>query len=242
MRLVRSSLVSLPMWVVSLATSAQITCPPMPAAVTSADRDVKLSINAAAGALAKVKAIDIGMTTEVSANSLFDKHPNADKLLVMQMLASTYCSMLTKSPELSSAEKLENWSKFQDRMLNYAVPTVASSSATAELQMFQSALQPLYFRIGTAELVPESRDRLADYAERLKGLAFSGLIVEGHTQPVEVSPNMNISSARAAAVAAYLRSVGIDGKKMRVAAVGGREPIQAANSGYSNRVVLRIIP
>lgn len=47
----------------------------MPAAVTTANRDVKSSIDLEAGSIAKVKAAEVGLKTVVSAKTLVEKAP-----------------------------------------------------------------------------------------------------------------------------------------------------------------------
>lgn len=95
---------------------AAISCPPMPAAVTDVNRDIKSDISASVGKLGPVKAGEIGTKTEVIAKNLFEKYPNIDKLLALQTMAATYCSMLASS-SISDSEKITRWEKFQERVL-----------------------------------------------------------------------------------------------------------------------------
>ena len=89
----------------------------MPAAVTDVNRDIKSDIHAGLQPFGKIKVGDIGLKTEIVARNLFDKYPNLDKLLTLQTMAATYCSMLKES-DLSSTEKLIRWESFQEKVLN----------------------------------------------------------------------------------------------------------------------------
>ncbi len=214
----------------------------MPAAVTSVNRDVSVSIDLAAGSIAKVKAAEVGLKTDVSTKTLFDKHPNSDKLLVLQMLAATYCSILTKGSDLSTKEKEQSWSKFQDRLLTYALPSLEPDQKSAQIKLVQASMQPLYFRARSTVLLPESRDRLVTYAKFLKEINLTGITVEGHTTPVDVELNMHLGNMRANVVMQQLIDLGINAAKVKAVGFGGSEPIAPEASGYNNRVVIRLHP
>ena len=92
-------------------------CPEMPSAVTSVNRDVTTEISVAAGSVGKVKAGEVTVKSEVVAKNLFEKFPNADKALTLQILAATYCSMLQKA-DLSDKDRLSRWEKFQNGILH----------------------------------------------------------------------------------------------------------------------------
>ena len=68
---------------------AAFTCPPMPIAVTSVNRDIKSDISASVGSLGKVKVGEIGIKTEIEAKNLFAKYPNVDKLFALQTMSAT---------------------------------------------------------------------------------------------------------------------------------------------------------
>jgi hypothetical protein len=95
---------------------AQLTCPEMPSELTKVSRDVALDIRASAGLLGKVTAAEVGVKTDVTAKAMFERFPNLDRLLVLQMLSSTYCSAL-KSPDISAKERLDRWERFMERYL-----------------------------------------------------------------------------------------------------------------------------
>src|ERR1700724_3543877 len=92
--------------------SSGLTCPPMPDKVTQVNRDVRSDVHADVGALGKLKTGQVGIETEVVAKNLFDKYPNADRLLVVGMMAATYCSMIQDSKTLKDTDKLRLWSEF----------------------------------------------------------------------------------------------------------------------------------
>lgn len=93
-----------------------ITCPPMPAAVTTISKDVKSDIGLTVGGLGKLKAGDLGVKTEVASKNLFDKYPDVDRLLALQTMSATYCQMLNSS-SIPDADRLNRWERFQDKVL-----------------------------------------------------------------------------------------------------------------------------
>lgn len=95
---------------------AAVVCPPMPAAVTTVSKDIKSDINATVGSLGKLKAGDLAIKTEAFSKNLFDKYPNLDRLIALQMMSATYCAMLNQSA-ISDTEKLNRWEKFQEKVL-----------------------------------------------------------------------------------------------------------------------------
>lgn len=102
---------------VSGDSQANISCPPMPEAVTAVNRDIKSEISASVGSLGRIKAGDISVKTEVQANNIFAKYPNVDKLLALQTMSATYCEMLARAT-IPENEKLNRWEKFQDKVLD----------------------------------------------------------------------------------------------------------------------------
>ena len=95
---------------------AEITCPPYPPNVSEKARNVKSDIDASAGRLGSIKAVEIQIKTEVEAKNLFEKFPHVDKVLMLQILASSTCGMLEKS-RLSDEEKIKRWEHFQDKFM-----------------------------------------------------------------------------------------------------------------------------
>lgn len=105
---------------------AEIPCPPMPTAVTDINRNFTAEIKAKIEPLGKIKLGEIGGKVEVVAKNLFDKYPNVDKLVALQMMTSTYCVMLRES-KLAEREKLDRWENFQAKVLDLkSNPSVVS--------------------------------------------------------------------------------------------------------------------
>ncbi|SDC48304.1 hypothetical protein SAMN05421548_10778 [Paraburkholderia lycopersici] len=104
----------------SLAPNAnaegEITCPPMPPPADSIGHNVQTAISAKAGTLGKISAAQIEVKTETTAQSLFDKFPHADRLTALQILSSTYCSIL-KDQAISPSERANRWERFQEKTL-----------------------------------------------------------------------------------------------------------------------------
>lgn len=97
---------------------ASILCPPMPSAITEVNRDVKSDIKGNVASLGKIKAGEVAIKTEVVVKNLFAKYPNVEKILVLQTMMATYCTMLQDTKSLSEKEKLNRWEKFQEKILN----------------------------------------------------------------------------------------------------------------------------
>lgn len=89
----------------SFAAMAEIKCPPMPEAVTTTQKDVKVAIDAS---VRKIYTASANLSTETK--NLYSSYPNVDKLLLRQTFLSTYCSMLSTS-KLSDTEKLDRFEK-----------------------------------------------------------------------------------------------------------------------------------
>ncbi len=117
--------------ILASSSMAAIKCPEMPGAVTDINRDVKSDIAATIGSLGKVRAGDVSIKTEVVTKNLFDKYPNVDKLLALQIMSSTYCTMLN-SASITDLEKLQRWEAFQNKVLNFnpSAPETTKSPTT----------------------------------------------------------------------------------------------------------------
>jgi hypothetical protein len=97
----------------------------MPAAVTTVSKDVRSDINATVGSLGKLKAGDLAIRTDVVSKNLFDKYPNLDRLLALQTMSATYCTLLNQSA-IPDIDKLDRWEKFQERVLDLQAKVKAS--------------------------------------------------------------------------------------------------------------------
>jgi hypothetical protein len=89
----------------------------MPDAITTVTHDVKADIQLSVGALGKLKVGDIAGKADVAARSIFEKYPNLDRLVALQTMAATYCSMLRDS-KLADVEKISRWETFQAKVLD----------------------------------------------------------------------------------------------------------------------------
>lgn len=159
---------------------AAMTCPPMPAAVTDVSRTVKSDISASVGSLGKLKAGEVAVKTDVEANAILSKHPNVDRMLVLQTMASTYCTLL-QSTTLSDIEKLDRWERFQERVLNLQqsasvappispperkAPVVLDEKKPAAIKSSVQAPNPATARAPETETEPTS---LTDYLRQISG-------------------------------------------------------------------------
>lgn len=113
----------------SSSSPAQIPCPPMPDKITQVNHDVQSDVQLGIGSLGKLQAGQLGVKTDVIAKNLFDKYPNADRVIVVQMMAATYCPMIRDDKTLKDGEKRQLWSEFQDRVFKFANPSYSPSPA-----------------------------------------------------------------------------------------------------------------
>jgi hypothetical protein len=107
----------------SVSAAQQLNCPPMPDKITQVNHDVRSEVEADVGSLGKLKAGHVGVKTDVVAKNLFDKYPNTDRIIVVQMMAATYCSMISGSKTLKDPEKLSLWSEFSERIFKFTDPS-----------------------------------------------------------------------------------------------------------------------
>jgi outer membrane protein OmpA-like peptidoglycan-associated protein len=99
------------------------------------------------------------------------------------------------------------------------------------------------FATGQAAITPASDQVLSDVLAVLVANADWRLRIEGHTDNVgDKAANLKLSNARAAAVAAWLTSKGIDAARLSVAGLGDTQPVadNASDDGRARnrRVVL----
>jgi hypothetical protein len=115
------------MLVFPLLSAADISCPPPPSVIET-NRDINFEVTGGVGVLKNVKAGDISVKTQIVAKNIFEKFPNIDKLIMLQMMSSTYCQMLSNS-KMTDKEKLEKWERFQEGVLS--LPKSATQAPTA---------------------------------------------------------------------------------------------------------------
>jgi hypothetical protein len=107
----------------------EIPCPDMPDKITQVNHDVRSDIQAQVGGLGKLKAGQLGIQTDVVAKNLFDKYPNTDRIIVVQMMAATYCPMVRDDKTLKDSEKRRLWTEFSDRVFKFTNPSYKPSAA-----------------------------------------------------------------------------------------------------------------
>jgi hypothetical protein len=110
-------------------SSTQIPCPEMPDKITQVNHDVRSDVDVGIGSLGKLKAGQVGVQTDVVAKNLFDKYPNIDRIVVVQMMAATYCPMIRDDRTLKDSDKRRLWSEFSDRVFKFQNPSYRPSPA-----------------------------------------------------------------------------------------------------------------
>ncbi len=121
-------LILLPVFTQPAYAEDLFSCGVMPSAVTEVNRDVKSDISVSVGSIGKARAVNVGAKTEIEAQNLFSKYPDVDRILTLQMMSSTYCTML-RSSKISDSEKLDRWERFQDKILALKSPSASSVSS-----------------------------------------------------------------------------------------------------------------
>lgn len=112
------------------AVSAPI-CPEMPSSITTMSRDFKTDISMSVGSFGRLKAGEVAVKAETVAKNLFDKYPNADRVLTIQMMFATYCSMV-ESAAIPDREKMDRLAAFSERLQNSN--TTSASTASESMQ------------------------------------------------------------------------------------------------------------
>lgn len=111
---------------IHLTSVAASPCPDMPPAINHVSHNIRSDIKLAVGKLGPVGAADIAIKTEVTAQDLLTKYTNVEPLFALQVMSSTYCSLLEKSG-IADLERLDRWERFQDKVLKLQQPTVGTS-------------------------------------------------------------------------------------------------------------------
>lgn len=105
-----------------------ITCPSTPD-VAGRSSAISSDVRVAVGSLGKIKLGDLSVKTNVVAKSIFEKFPNIDELVKIQMMSSTYCQLLNESKSLSDQERLKRWEEFQRSILKLQGSPSSSGSS-----------------------------------------------------------------------------------------------------------------
>lgn len=128
-RVHESAALSIALLLTKTCFASSVLCPPMPSAMTKLDNEFIKEIEHTAAEINKsVTPAKIKEITTAKATAVFSKFPKVDKMLTLQMMASTYCSMIQGS-NFSDKEKLSRWDAFQARYLE-SVPRGPSAVPT----------------------------------------------------------------------------------------------------------------
>lgn len=98
--------------------ASAITCPPFPD-IGSKTSDIHSEVRAALGALGKAKIADVSVKTDVVMKNIFEKFPNVDELVRIQMASSVYCQLLNESKSLTDSKRLNLWENFQKKNITF---------------------------------------------------------------------------------------------------------------------------
>jgi hypothetical protein len=109
----RNVLIGVLSTVISASTWA-ISCPGMPQQTT---RDYSVDAEAAASKVGPVRGPSVSVAAKSQASDVLSKYPNADKVYVMQMMLSTYCSGLEADKGLAEREKSSRFESFSAGVL-----------------------------------------------------------------------------------------------------------------------------
>lgn len=105
------------------------------------------------------------------------------------------------------------------------VPAATDATCLATLKNVISR-RNITFATARTEIDAASRAHLLDVAEAFRDCPDASLLISGHTDSRGVaSRNRQLSLYRADAVAAYLRSVGVDGALLQTNGLGSTEPL-----------------
>ena len=92
-----------------------LNCPEPPQQVThEVTNDVNIEIRALKQWIGK---FGIGNKTEVAAKNLYEKYPNADRLVVAQMIISVFCSLLEDAEDIPSSDKIQLFWEAQEKLI-----------------------------------------------------------------------------------------------------------------------------
>lgn len=66
--------------------------------------------------------------TEIGINNLYQKYPNADRLILAQLLVSLFCTMLADASDLTTEERFKLYAETRDRILTLVTPAMEPNS------------------------------------------------------------------------------------------------------------------
>lgn len=99
----------------------------------------------------------------------------------------------------------------------------------------------LLFSVGSSTLSPAARSNIAELAMILRGRPELEIHVRGHTDTTgSAATNLQLSTARARAVAEELKSLGLAPRRLSVEGVGGSEPVASNTTAAGRRSNRRV--
>jgi outer membrane protein OmpA-like peptidoglycan-associated protein len=99
----------------------------------------------------------------------------------------------------------------------------------------------IQFATNSAELSESSRTNLRELAETLKKYEDTNILIEGHTDITGTREyNMTLSDRRASSVAAYLKELGVAGKRMTTEGYGPDQPVADNNTATGRQQNRRV--
>ncbi|MFZ6010031.1 MAG: OmpA family protein [Bacteroidota bacterium] len=99
----------------------------------------------------------------------------------------------------------------------------------------------IQFALNSAELSTTSQANLRDLATTLNKYDDTNVLIEGHTDATGTRDyNMGLSERRAAAVATYLQSLGVNAKRLTIEGYGPDQPVADNSSDYGRQQNRRV--
>lgn len=99
----------------------------------------------------------------------------------------------------------------------------------------------IQFALNSAELSETSKSNLRELAETLKKYDDTNILIEGHTDITGTRKyNMVLSDKRAESVAAYLKELGVAGKRITTEGYGPDQPVAANDTDYGRQQNRRV--
>lgn len=99
----------------------------------------------------------------------------------------------------------------------------------------------ILFKTNSAELQPQAKANIEHLANILKKYPDSDILVEGHTDSDgDDAYNQKLSERRAKAVAAYARSIGVAGSRMKTFGYGETQPVASNDTAEGKQVNRRV--
>ena len=100
-----------------------------------------------------------------------------------------------------------------------------------------------FFGFDQSKLMPEGKEQLDQFVQKLKGTQYSSISVTGYSDRIGPQPyNMSLSKRRAEAVKKYLVDVdGIDAAKITATGKDGEDPVTKPDQCVGNKITKKLI-